>query len=195
MPILHLLAGSNGAGKSTYVERVIQPTTRLPFVNADVIAAQRWPDAQAVHAYEAARAAETERQRLLAARQSFISETVFSHPSKVDLVDQAIQLGYVVHLYVVLVPVDTTINRVGERVRRGGHDVPHQKIRERYDRLWHLVAEARDRADRTEFFDNSLAAKPFRLVATYEWGRPVGELAWPKWTPKPLTGPGRGRQL
>lgn len=194
MPILHLLAGSNGSGKSTYVERVIQPATRLPFVNADLIAAQRWPDAQVEHAYEAARTAEDERQRLLVLRRSFISETVFSHPSKVQLVDQAIGLGYVVHLYVILVPVDTTVSRVRERVRRGGHDVPHRKIRERYDRLWGLVALARDRADRTEFFDNSLAASPFRPVATYEWGRPLGEPLWPKWTPGQLIESGcRGR--
>lgn len=53
MPVLHILAGPNGAGKTTYVERVLQPSTGLTFINADVIAAQRWPDAQLEHAYEA----------------------------------------------------------------------------------------------------------------------------------------------
>ncbi len=187
MPTLHLLAGPNGAGKSTYVARVIEPVTKLPFVNADAIAAERWPHQQEERAYDAARVAEAERQRLLAARQSFISETVFSHPSKIELVDQAIHRGYLVHLYVMLLPVDTTINRVAERVRRGGHGVPEQKISERYERLWRLIAEARHRADRAEFFDNTRAATPFRLVAVYEWGRLVGEPLWPSWTPPALT--------
>lgn len=187
MPTLHLLAGPNGAGKSSYVLDVLQPVLHLPFVNADVIAAQRWPDAQAEHAYDASRAAETERQRFMAARQSFITETVFSHPSKVDLVDQAITFSYLVHLYVVLLPVDLTVNRVAERARRGGHDVPEQKIRERYERLWRLIATARDRADRTEFFDNSRAAEPFRLISSYDRGRAVGKTKWPVWAPSALT--------
>lgn len=66
-PVLHVLAGPNGAGKSTLAGRVLQPQTYLPIVNADAIAAERWPDAQVEHAYEAARLAAIERDRLLAA--------------------------------------------------------------------------------------------------------------------------------
>lgn len=188
MPVVHLLAGPNGAGKSTYTTRVLQPITHLPFVNADLIAAERWPAPQGEHAYDAARAAEAERQTLLAARRSFITETVFSHPSKNDLVDQATSVGYLVHLYVILVPVDVTVNRVAERVRRGGHGVPEQKVRERYERLWTLIATARDRVDVAEFFDNTRAADPFRPVASYQHGRPVGQPRWPSWTPAALRG-------
>ena len=64
MPVLHLLAGPNGAGKSSYVHDVLAPVTHLPFINADVIAAQRWPDTQLEHAYEAARIAERLRREL-----------------------------------------------------------------------------------------------------------------------------------
>ncbi len=182
-PVLHLLAGPNGSGKSTFVDRVLTPVTNLPFVNADLIAAERWPDAQVEHAYDAARAAAEQRQRLLTDRSSFIAETVFSHPSKVDLVAAAVGLGYVVHLHVMLVPVDLSVSRVAERVRRGGHEVPEAKIRERYERLWPLVVEARTAADRTAFYDNSTARIPFRIVATYERGRGIGTSAWPTWAP------------
>ncbi len=185
-PVLHLLAGPNGSGKSTFVTEVLQPVTHLPFVNADLIAAQLWPDAQAEHAHEASRAAADERSRLMAARASFITETVFSHPSKVDLVAKATTLGYVVHLHVVLVPEGLPVARVAARVAQGGHDVPTEKIRERYARLWPLVAVARDLADRSTFYDNSRAASSFRVIATYERGRLVGEPAWPAWTPKVL---------
>ena len=168
MPILHLLAGPNGAGKSTYADRILQPVTRLPLVNADVIAAE-------------------ERARLLTAGTSFITETVFSHPSKLELVDDALARGYLVHLHVILLPVDVAVLRVAERVELdGGHVVPEAKIRARYERLWPLVAQARLRADRTEFFDNSTAHRPFHRVAEYQRGLLIGEPAWPIWTPTAL---------
>lgn len=186
MPVLHLLAGPNGSGKSTYAVRVLRLVQRLPFVNADEIAMSRWPTEPAEHAYDAARLAAAQRQQFMAERRSFITETVFSHPSKVDLVEQALQRGYTVRLHVLMIPLETTVSRVAERVRRGGHDVPDQKIRERYHRLWGLVAQARERADRADFFDNSVAATPFRPVARYEWGQPVGVPDWPEWTPEIL---------
>ena len=188
MPILHLLAGPNGSGKSTYVAHLLQPVTHLPFVNADVIAARRWPDAQSAHAYEASRAAADQRARLLAEGKSFITETVFSHPSKLELVDVALARGYLVHLHVILLPVDVAVNRVAERVQHDrGHDVPEQKVRERYERLWGLIAQARTRVDRAEFFDNSTAKRPFRRVAEYQNGLLIGDPEWPAWTPAALT--------
>lgn len=187
MPVLHLLAGPNGSGKSTYVERILQPVTHLPSVNADVIAAARWPDTQAEHAYDASRAAAKECVRLMDEKTSFITETMFSHPSKVELIDDAISRGYLVQLHVMLVPVGVSVNRVAERVRDGGHDVPEDKIRERYARLWELIVRARTVAARTEFFDNSTASAPFRRVAVYERGLIIGKPAWPAWVPSELT--------
>lgn len=183
MPVLHLLAGPNGAGKSTYVARILQPVTHLTFVNADVIAAERWPHAPAEHAYQAAEAAAEERARLLRDRVSFITETVFSHPSKLELVTEAAASGYLVHLHVIMVPLEVSVNRVSERVREGGHHVPEHKIRERYARLWALIGYARGIADRTEYFDNGSARHPFRRVAVYEHGMLIGDPAWPEWTP------------
>lgn len=191
MPILHLVAGPNGSGKSTFIARALQPVTHLPFVNADAIAAERWPESRALqmeHAYDASRAAADERTELFDRGVSFITETVFSHPSKLDLVIEAQRLGYLVHLRAILIPVDLAVARVSERVRDGGHDVPEQKIRDRYDRLWALVASARDTADRADFYDNSTAAKPFRLIAEYERGLLIGEPRWPTWAPVALTG-------
>jgi len=186
-PVLHVLAGPNGSGKSTFVARVLQPVTHLPFVNADEIAAERWPGEELEHAYQASRAAAELRRRMLARGESFITETVFSHHSKVALVTQAVALGYLVNLHVMLVPADLAVARVAERVRRGGHQVPEEKIRERYARLLKLIVDARALADRSTFYDNSRAKVPFRVVATFERGRPVGEADWPAWTPTVLT--------
>lgn len=189
MPLLHLLAGPNGAGKSSYVRDVLTPATGLPFINADELAAERWPAAQAEHAYEAARLAETQRRERIAAAESFISETVFSHPSKVQLVLDAADAGYLVHLHVVIVPVELTVQRVRERVRRGGHAVPEEKIRGRYVRLWSHVAAGIRIADVAEVLDNSSARMPFRVCARFEHGRPIGSATWPGWTPAALREP------
>ncbi|MFT4035805.1 MAG: hypothetical protein QM679_09565 [Patulibacter sp.] len=58
---------------------------KLPFVNADEIAAERWPGEESAHAYEASAAAAEVRAALLEQRRSSITETVFSHPSGLPL--------------------------------------------------------------------------------------------------------------
>ncbi|WP_354245149.1 zeta toxin family protein [Arthrobacter sp. UYEF20] len=186
-PVLHVLAGPNGAGKSTFAQVVLQPVTHLPFINADEIAALRWPGQEAEHAYDASAAAMAARDDALSHRRSFITETVFSHPSKVDLIKQSILAGYLVTLHVILIPEDVAVMRVEYRVTLGGHTVPETKVRERYRRLWDLIAEARDLADRCIFYDNSLASTPFLPIANYESGRLIGDPAWPGWTPSALT--------
>lgn len=186
MPVLHLLAGSDGAGNSSYVRDVLMPATHLPFINANEIAAERWPEAQAEHAYEAARIAEAQRRDRIADGVSFISETMFSHPSKVQLVADCVEAGYLVHVHAIMVPVGLAVQRVRERVRRGGHAVPEPKIRERYERLWGKISPAIPLADTVEVFDNSSARTPFRLVARYEYGALIGAPNWPRWTPAAL---------
>ncbi|HSU34167.1 MAG TPA: AAA family ATPase, partial [Propionibacteriaceae bacterium] len=137
---LDLVVGPNGAGKSTFVRMTLAkslPPT-VPFVNADEIAAQRWPGSTQEHAYQAAEVAAATRVALIDAGLSFIAETVFSHRSKLELIDTAHAAGYFVFLHVLLVPVELTVERVAHRVAAGGHPVPEVKIRQRYQRLWPL---------------------------------------------------------
>lgn len=189
-PVLHLIAGPNGAGKSTLFDLVVGPATGLEFVNADVIAADRWPDSAAAHAYDASQLAAERRDELLVGRASFVTETVFSHESKVNLVETAVEAGYLVTLHVVVVPEALAVARVASRVENDGHFVPEEKIRSRYGRLWRLIAEAIDLAEATQVYDNSLASTPFRVIATYERGVQVAKPSWPRWTPKPLRSAG-----
>ncbi len=185
-PLLYVLAGPNGSGKSTFVHTVLGPATGLPFINADEIAAALWPGDEEEHAYDASRAAAAARAQAITDRRSFITETVFSHPSKFALVKQATQAGYRVELHVMLIPEDVTVARVAYRVSAGGHTVPPDKIRERYHRLWGLIVDARAIVHRATFYDNS-RSKPFQRVAVYERGHPVGTPTWPTWTPEVLT--------
>lgn len=185
-PVLHVIAGPNGAGKTTFYREVLRPATHLEFVNADVIAAERWPDEAATRAYDAARLAAEERDRRLAARQSFATETVFSHESKLDLVQTAVRAGYLVTLHVILVPEELAVARVADRVAHGGHDVPVEKIRQRFARLWGHIRAAIAVAGEAHVYDNTNAADPYRLVATYRDGRLVGAPRWPAWAPEDL---------
>ena len=183
MPVLHLIVGPNGAGKTTFYRHVLQPATRLPFVNADEIARIRWPGKEEARGHEAALAAEQQRERLMAARKSFVAETVFSHPSKLELIRRAKAHGYLATLHVILVPEELTVVRVGLRVEQGGHSVPENKIRSRYRRLWGNVRAALKDADDACVYDNSRANKPYREVARYRDGEPEYPPQWPKWSP------------
>lgn len=187
MSRLDLVAGPNGAGKSTFVARVLaeqQPGS--PFVNADEIVRHRWPDDPEKHAYEAAAVAEATRTALIERGEQFIAETVFSHPSKLALIDQARAAGYFVALHVLMLPEDVAVSRVAGRVERGGHSVPETKIRERYGRLWALVAVAAAKVQSADFWDNSTLDGP-ELVAEMAAGQLLAPPEWPSWAPDALT--------
>ena len=78
---LWILVGGNGSGKSTFYHQRLEPLG-LPFVNADIIARQLYPDNPEARSYDAAKIAEQQRFQLLSQGRSFCFETVFSHPSR-----------------------------------------------------------------------------------------------------------------
>lgn len=139
-PLFHLLAGPNGAGKSTLYRALLASHTiaeELEFVNADLYEKshlQHIADLQ--KRSEAARDwADARRDLLLKAGTGFVSETVFSHESKLSLISEAQSLGYQVVLYVVAVgDPQRLLARVSRRVQEGGHNVPANRILERYPR-------------------------------------------------------------
>lgn len=181
------MLGPNGSGKTTFTAEVLAPELPdYPYVNADEIARQRWPANPEAHAYEAAQAAADTRTQLIASGRSFVAETVFSHPSKLDLIRLAQAAGYQAVLHVMLVGEELAVMRVHYRVRAGGHTVPEHKIRERYHRLWPLAAEAILIADRAVIYDNSRAAGP-SVAAEFVQGLPTGLVTWPQWAPSALS--------
>jgi predicted ABC-type ATPase len=77
-----LLAGPNGAGKTTLYKTRVAPAFAGPFVNADIIQRDELGDNRPEAAYEAAEIAAMRRSEALAKQDDFVTETVFSHPSK-----------------------------------------------------------------------------------------------------------------
>jgi predicted ABC-type ATPase len=163
---MFMLVGPNGAGKSTLYETRIKPTTAAPFINADQIQRDELKDSSMAAAYKAAEIAETRRREHLAQRKDFVSESTFSHPSKLDLVADAKAAGFRVVVYHVnLRSPELSVHRVASRFQEGGHDVPEDKIRERFERNPALIREAVRMADRAYVYDNSkLNSKPALVI-------------------------------
>lgn len=174
-PTLHLIAGVNGSGKTTFYRlHLAAATPGASFVNADEFARATWPGHEAERAADAARWADTKRRELLAARETFVAETVFSHESKLDLVHAAHRHGFLVILYHVHVATPRlAVARVATRVSCGGHGVPADTVEARHERTLRLVPLAAAIADRTYVFDNSRAGSTHRLVMTMDAGRVV----------------------
>lgn len=173
-PILYIVAGPNGAGKSTLYDLVIAPRRKIPFINADIIQRDQLKNSDLTASYKAAKLAEVERRRHFEARTSFVMESVFSHPSKIDLVRDAVDLGYLVTFFHIGVKSDDmSVERVAKRVKRGGHPVPEDKIRGRYARNGAIIRQALLMSARGFVFDNSVSGRKPRLILDFRNGQEV----------------------
>ncbi|MBU5458073.1 hypothetical protein KQI17_09680 [Oscillibacter sp. MSJ-31] len=130
----------------------------MPYINADEI-----QKALCCTNLEAAQKAEELRESYLAAHRDFCFETVLSTDRNLKLLARAKESGYFIRCYYVLT-ADPEINvaRVVSRVSDGGHDVPAEKIRSRYDKALALVKELIAVCDVCHIYDNSLSV-PYRI--------------------------------
>jgi predicted ABC-type ATPase len=170
-PVVVALAGSNGAGKSTFFHAHLADTG-LRFVNADDLAVE-----MGLGAYEAAELAASLRAGLVGQRESFVFETVLSDPvgAKVTELVETGRNG--MHVVVVFIRVDspeTSKQRVAMRVMQGGHDVPDEKLEARFQRTLANLERAIKALPVVIIFDNTNLARPFQLEAVYEKGRRIG---------------------
>lgn len=188
-PQLWLLAGGNGAGKSTFYRLFLEPRG-LPFINADLIARDLHPAAPEASSYHASVIAEKIRGDWLEARRSFCFETVFSHPGKIDFVARARALGYqVVFVYIHLETPELNVARVSQRTARGGHAVPEDKIRSRLPRTLRHVTAVMPLVNELRLLDNSYREKPFHEVALVRQGKILNKVQpLPAWAASILGG-------
>ncbi|MBQ7175927.1 MAG: hypothetical protein IJS08_00820 [Victivallales bacterium] len=111
---------------------------------------------EAVNSYTVAMLADFIRGEYMEHGFSFSSETVFSHPSKIELLKEAQRKVFRTYLYFVATEYpDININRIATRVRDGGHDVPYEKVVERFHRCLDNVSHALPYVNRAYFFDNT----------------------------------------
>jgi predicted ABC-type ATPase len=166
MPNLYIIAGCNGAGKTTASFTVLpEMLDCYEFINADEIARGISPLNPEKASIEAGRFMLTKIEKLIANKKDFAFETTLATKSYVNTIQRAKQKGYqIVLVYFWLDSVSLAIERVKTRVLDGGHNIPEPVIIRRYDsglsNLFNLYIPI---CDYWMIFDNSTA--PSELVA------------------------------
>jgi len=188
-PHIIVLAGPNGAGKSTTAPALLKGTLGVAeFVNADVIAqglSAFQPESASFHAGRVM----LERLHYLAKeRVDFAFETTLASRTFAPWITGLKKTGYIFHLLFLYLPTaDFAVARVAERVRLGGHNVPEEIVRRRYNKgMSNFFKLYMPLADSWRLYDNSLSEGPRLIVkgsvssgeAVYDdvlWSRIKGE--------------------
>lgn len=157
-PKLYIIAGPNGAGKTTFAREFLPHYAEcLEFVNADLIAGGLSPFSPERAAIRAGRIM-LKQIHLLADRGcDFGFETTLSGKTHVRLLHDLRERGYRIHFFFLWVSsIDIALERIADRVRRGGHNVPEDVVRRRFKKgLPNLFQLYRPLLDSWVVFDNS----------------------------------------
>lgn len=158
VPRLLILAGPNGSGKSTLTTALLSHEwgKNCLSINADNVAQSLGDWNNFEYVKQAQQQTSSMLNEALEKGIDIIYETVFSHPSKVDLIWEAKQKGYFIRFFFVGTR-SPLINarRVLKRVASKGHNVPREKIFGRYSRSYVNSVMAMRLADRGYLYDNS----------------------------------------
>lgn len=155
---LYIISGCNGAGKTTASYTVLPEVLDCrEFVNADEIARGLSPFNPESVSIEAGRLMLSRIEELLERDESLSIETTLATKSYINLVRRAQAKGYNVRLlFFWLRTPDLAVQRVAERVAKGGHNIPTDVIRRRYvagiSNLFRLFMRE---VDYWEIYDNS----------------------------------------
>ncbi len=165
-PEVYVLAGPNGAGKTTFAMKFLPRISQVNFINADLIAAGVSPFDPTAVALEAGRIFLARIREFVGRRVDFAFETTLAGRSNAGLFGELRAAGYHIHLFFLWLPsVELAKERVAERVRKGGHDIPAETIGRRFKRGIHnLFNLYRGLCETIAIYDNSTADP--RLVAT-----------------------------
>lgn len=168
---LWVLAGGNGAGKSTFYDHYLS-NRGIQFVNADLMAKAIDPGQPEKVSYDAATIVTEIRDELLLKGMSFCFETVFSHESKIDFVASAKSHGYtVIMIFIHLMNPRLNEARVYQRTQEGGHNVPTDKIHSRIPRTMKHIRTALSIVDEAWILDNSSEKDRFKQIIRMKAGR------------------------
>ena len=156
-PIIYLIAGCNGAGKTTFAKQFLPHEVKcLNFLNADLIAQGLSPLNTRASAIKAGRLLLAEFRRFVSRSETFALESTLSGTTYLRLLKEAKRHGFQLYLHYLWLPSPTVaIARVHERVKKGGHDVPIADIRRRFSRsLKHFIRDYAPLADRWAVWDS-----------------------------------------
>jgi predicted ABC-type ATPase len=147
-PEITVFAGPNGSGKST-LTNIYKP--KYKYINADEI--QKTLNCSNI---DAAIMATRMREECLNNNEDFCFETVLSTERNLNLLKEAKLKGYFIKcFFVVTVSEEINVQRVKYRVSTGGHDVPEDKIKDRYKKSISMIRELYKICDILQIYDNS----------------------------------------
>lgn len=188
-PTLHILAGPEGAGKTTFYEQTILSGNRMPesqrplYISPDRVQSQLLGE-QGTRAYGAGnQIANQQAREALASGRSLVAETTFAHPRDLRLVEEAKAAGYrvVLHHLQTSSP-ELSVARVQGRVAEGGRDAPADQVRADYARAPTLISQAALKADLTFVHDSSALNKEPKHLLTLNQGKVVAQAReLPQW--------------
>jgi predicted ABC-type ATPase len=168
----YIVAGSNGAGKTTFATEFLPRYANCPnFINADLIARGLSPFDPDAALARAGRLVLESVKEASESRADFAFETTLSGRSYLRVICDLRALGYRIHMFYLWIPgPKLALLRVCERVRKGGHNVPAAAVRRRFGRTLHnLFHLYRPLVDKLRVFDNSTRAP--RLIFEDEDGQ------------------------
>lgn len=169
-PILTVIAGPNGSGKST-LTAALWADLHMPVIDPDAIARSIDPLAPERAAVAAGREAIRRQVQYLESGASFAVETTLAGNTILRRMEYARRQGFTVHLiFVGTEDVQTNIERIAERVARGGHDVPEIDVRRRFSHSMHNLTKAIELTDRATI-STILPSKDHERCLRLIWGR------------------------
>jgi len=135
---IYIIAGPNGSGKTTFANEFLPIEAEcFNFINADLIAQGLAPFQPEKMGIEAGRLLIQHIDEYVRKNESFAFETTLSGKGYEKKIKKWKSQGYEIIIYYLKLPsVDIAIERVKLRVAQGGHDVPEQDIKRRFDRSW-----------------------------------------------------------
>ena len=167
-PVLCVVAGPNGSGKTSTTEKLLvnEWATDSVYINPDNIAQKQFGDWNSREAVlKAAEEATRMRYKCLEERKSFVFETVFSTEEKLDFLMKAKDAGFFIRFfYVCTENPEINVLRIAQRYLNGGHEVPISKVISRYYKSLALAARAVSFVDRAYIYDNSRTDELPRLL-------------------------------
>jgi predicted ABC-type ATPase len=162
-PNVVVLAGPNGAGKTTAAPLILKDVLGIEeFVNADVIAQGLSGFGPERAGLAAGRIMLVRLRELARKRSGFAFETTLASRSFAPWLAELIRTDYQFHLIFLWLPhPDMAVARVAARVREGGHDIPEETVRRRYEAgLSNLFSLYQPMASTWQLCDNSGTSGP-----------------------------------
>ena len=167
-PVLIVIAGPNGSGKTTITSKILHHEwlENAVYINPDLVAQDKFGDWNSPEAVlQAAQYCDQQREECLSNRKSLIFETVLSSEGKVDFIRRAKEAGFFIRLFFVATNHPSiNASRIAQRVMEGGHDVPIAKVISRYYKSILNCKRCSGLVDRVYVYDNSIDDADARLL-------------------------------